>query len=88
MDEIVKLMKQIVAIHPDLDAHIHCLGYAIADEIKGWKDLAEELSRKVKDDIDLNDEEEMTQDWDIFHIKHPTVSREVWDNYQKKFQEM
>ena len=88
MEQIIKYLRQLKAICPEAEATIHCLSFAIKDEINGWKDIVEELSRKRVDDIDLNDEDEMTQDWDIFHIKHPTVSKEVWDNYQKKFQEM
>lgn len=43
MDKITKIMKEILAIHPDLEAHIHCLGFAITDEINGWKDMVEVL---------------------------------------------
>ena len=43
MDKIVNIMKQILAIHPDLESHIHCLGFAITDEINGWKDMVEVL---------------------------------------------
>lgn len=43
MKEIVKILKEILAIHPDLESHIHCLGFAINDEIEGWKHLVEVL---------------------------------------------
>ena len=43
MDKIVNIMKQILVIHPDLESHIHCLGFAITDEINGWKDMVEVL---------------------------------------------
>lgn len=43
MDKIVKIMNEIEAIHPDVKAHLQCLGYAIVDEINGWKDMAQAL---------------------------------------------
>lgn len=46
MEEIVKYLKQLKAICPDAEATIHCLGYAIVEEINGWKDLVEELEKK------------------------------------------
>ena len=51
MKEIVRIMNEIQAIHPDLEAHLHCLGFAIADEIEGWKRLVEVLEQIQKPEV-------------------------------------
>lgn len=49
MENIVKYLKQLKVICPDAEATIHCLSFAIKDEINGWKDTVEELEKELKE---------------------------------------
>lgn len=43
MNDITKYLKQLLAICPEAEATIHCLSFAIAEEIDGWKRLVETI---------------------------------------------